>query len=339
MSPIRTVTSGKARTVIFFIIAAGACIFSVLWIFSQSDVIKYVSDPVTNALFPSRREATLMFVGDIMLSRAIGSRMEKEGDWAYHFLHIAPFLREADFLFGNLESPLSDKGVKSGSMYSFRANPKSIEGLLYAGFDAVSFANNHSYDYGPEALLDTVNLLKANNIGVAGAGEDYASAHLPFIAWLKDGTELALFAYTNLIPMSLGEEDARPAIAYLDTTKAVSEIAEAKRHADIVIVSLHWGNEYESESNDYQKNIAHALVDAGADFVIGHHPHVIQETEKYKNGFIAYSLGNFIFDQNFSPETGEGLIVSALLKKGAIDSIQTRKVVFNETYQPNLVPE
>ncbi|MEN9561262.1 MAG: hypothetical protein RIQ56_535 [Candidatus Parcubacteria bacterium] len=283
-------------------------------------------------------ESTLMFVGDIMLSREIGNIMQESDNFTFPFKLIEPFLGDADFLFGNLEGPISDRGVKSGSIYSFRADPRATEGLKFAGFDAVSLANNHIWDYGPEALLDTLLYLDDVGIGFSGAGENHESAHEPFYALVGD-TRVALLSYTTLLPQSLGSVDSAPAVSLFSEKKTLQEIAEAKTQADIVIVSMHWGNEYETESTQEQKQAARLLVDAGADLVIGHHPHVTQEVEKYKNAYIAYSLGNFVFDQNFSKETKQGLILLATLKGKGVDSVEFKKVFFNENYQPFIASE
>ncbi len=103
------------------------------------------------------------------------------------------------------------------------------------------------------------------------------------------------------------------------------------------MISFHWGNEYEIHHNSFQENLAHVAIDAGANLVVGHHPHVIQEIEKYKDGYIAYSLGNFVFDQNFSEDTKSGLLLSVTLKNKKIEQVTSEKVNFNSSYQPFIV--
>lgn len=287
-------------------------------------------------VFEEGRQATLLFVGDIMLSRLVGSIMVKNNDWRYPFLGMADFLTAADITFGNLEGPLSDKGIKVGSIYSFRGDPRAIGGLVYAGFDVLSLANNHIWDYGSDAALDTMTILNSANIDFVGAGPDYEIAHKPLIK--KAGqAKIAYLGYTNLLPDSLGVREAEPAIALLDANTALEDIKTAKSLADIVVVSVHWGDEYETKENDFQKTTAHALIDAGADIIIGHHPHVRQPLEQYGNGFIIYSLGNFVFDQNFSADTKEGGALKVVIKNKKIDSIKELEIRFNENYQPFLV--
>lgn len=279
---------------------------------------------------------TLLFVGDIMLSRLIGDIMARNDDWRYPFLEIADFFKSADLAFGNLEGPISARGIKMGSIYSFRTNPRAIEGLLYAGFDVLSIANNHIWDYGADAAADTISILKKSNIGVVGGGENYIEAHQPFIKTVE-GTKIAFLGYTNLIPPSVGSKTSMPAITYLDIDQAVSDIKMAREKADLVIVSLHWGNEYETIQSPNQEKIARTLIDAGANLIVGHHPHVVQPVEEYGGGYIAYSLGNFVFDQNFSPNTGTGLVLKITLKNKKIASIEQFKVSFTSTYQPYLL--
>lgn len=282
------------------------------------------------------REATLLFVGDIMLSRAVGAIMEKSGNWKYPFLGTAEFLGSADVTFGNLEGPISSYGTNMGSIYSFRADPRVVEGLVYAGFDVLSVANNHIWDYGRVAFVDTIHILESAGVSPIGGGKNYVEAHAPVIKVVKD-TKIAYLAYTNLIPSVLGSKEAVPAIATFDLEAAVLDVVSAKNVADIVVVSIHWGDEYKSAANDHQKSIGHALIEAGADLIVGHHPHVVEEIEKYKNGFIAYSLGNFVFDQNFSEETMSGIILRATIKDKKVESVQEIKVKINETFQPFVV--
>ena len=281
-------------------------------------------------------EGTILFVGDIMLSRAIGSIMEKKQDWTYPFLQVQEVLSSADLTFGNLEGPISDKGANIGSIYSFRANPKSVEGLSFAGFDVVSIANNHMWDYGRAAFLDTLSILSSKQIAYVGGGENYLKAHTPVIRDVR-GTKVAFLAYTNLLPPFLGRIDAAPSVAFHDSEQMTLDIIDAKKVADVVVVSFHFGEEYKTIHNAYQEKIAHTAVDAGASIVIGHHPHVIQDVEVYKGAYIAYSLGNFIFDQNFSLDTSKGMVVTITFKDKKIIDFATSTVQFNATFQPSFV--
>ena len=161
--------------------------------------------------------------------------MAKKNDWRYPFLETADLLKSADIAFGNLEGPISSRGTKVGSIYSFRSDPRVIEGLSCAGFDALSIANNHIWDYGADAVQDTLTILKDAGIGVIGGGMDYQEAHKPLIIEVKD-TKVAFLGYTDLISSSLGLKTAKPAIAFLDVDQAISDVKEARKVADLVVV-------------------------------------------------------------------------------------------------------
>lgn len=276
---------------------------------------------------------TLLFVGDIMLSRFIGTEMQRKNDWAFPFREIADTTRAADIAVGNLEGPISARGERVGSEYSFRADPRVVEGLRFAGFDVLSVANNHIWDYGRDAFLDTLEILRKNGIQPVGGGEEYSRAHAPVIKEVR-GTKIAFLSYTNLVPRSLTTESAIPAIAFAEKEGIVRDIEDARRNADAVVALFHWGDEYAQHPNALQKYLARAAIDAGARIVIGHHPHVVQDTKDYKWGFIAYSLGNFVFDQNFSEETRRGLMVKVILHNGAIEKREKMPISFTSAFQP-----
>jgi len=147
-------------------------------------------------------------------------------------------------------------------------------------------------------------------------------------------TRIAFLAYSNLSVPFLGRASSSPAIASFDDEILRGDVARAREIADTVVVSLHWGEEYETKHNAGQTRVARLLVDAGANIVIGHHPHVVQEIERYNGGLIAYSLGNFIFDQNFSEETGKGLVLLVTLSEGRVADVTAQEVMFTRDYQP-----
>ena len=282
---------------------------------------------------PTDPSATLVFVGDIMLSREIGRIMTERNDWAYPFRAVGDTLARADLAIGNLEGPISNRGANQGSMYSFRANPRATAGLAEAGFDIMTVANNHIWDYGPDALRDTLGYLAAAGIAAVGGGENHRAAHAPAIRTVE-GIRIAFLGYTNLIPEARDHPDASPATAYLDLDTALADIVRAKREADMVVILIHWGNEYETSASSAQQEMAHALVDGGARLVIGHHPHVVQEVEQYGAGLIAYSLGNFVFDQNFSAATQRGLMLRVMLDREGITAFAEVPVAFTKDFSP-----
>lgn len=299
----------------------------------------------------STKPITLIFVGDIMLDRGVEYMIRKhgKGDYKFPFLKIANYLNEADILFGNLEGPLSDKGKKVGSVYSFRMKPEAIRGLKFAGFDILSVANNHIFDYGRVAMEDTFLRLKEAGIDFIGGGFNEIEAYSPIIKEVK-GTKIAFLAYTNLCSPYWEATNKRAGIACpLEAQKNSSSvfkfnkermeesIKKAKDQADLVVVSFHYGDEYKPEPNSFQVFISQTAINAGADLVIGHHPHVVQKIEKYKKGYIAYSLGNFVFDQKFSEKTMRGLLLKVILEDNKIKELIPVEIKVNEYFQPEII--
>ena len=279
----------------------------------------------------------LMFVGDIMLDRGVEYMVEKEGngDFKFPFLKIAKYLKQADILFGNLESQISDRGKNIAIINSFRANPEAIEGLVFAGFDVISVANNHIYDYADAAMENSFKRLKEVGIAYVGAGFNKKEAHSGIIKKVK-GVKIGFLAYTNLAAEYWLAKDEKSGITTLSEKELVEDIKKIKEKTDLVVVSFHFGEEYQLQPNQYQRNLAHLAIDNGVDLVVGHHPHVIQSIEEYKDGFIAYSLGNFIFDQGFSEKTMEGLLLNVLVLNKKIEAVNPIKIKINKFFQPEL---
>jgi len=297
----------------------------------------YLTQPRLPAAYLKLNQGTLFFVGDIMLNRGIKSVVETYGggNFEFPFFKIADYLKTADILFGNLEGPISDKGKNVGSIYSFRAIPEVLKGLKFAGFDILSVANNHIFDYGREAMEDTLIRLKEAQIEYIGAGFSGKEALSPKIIELK-GTKIAFLAFTNLGEKSWEAKENSSGIAWLSKENLKHSIKKAKEEAELIIVSMHYGQEYQLQPTKEQKDFSHLAIDLGADLVIGHHPHVVQPIEQYKRGYIAYSLGNFVFDQNFSKETMEGLLLEVLIKSGKIKEVIPREIKINNLFQPEL---
>ncbi|MFH0712297.1 MAG: CapA family protein [Candidatus Jorgensenbacteria bacterium] len=273
-------------------------------------------------------EISLIFVGDIILDRAVKSKVEKigNGDFSYPFLKIADVLQGVDIAAGNLEGPISDKGENVGSIYSFRMPPEALRGLTFAGFDVLFLANNHIGDWGAEALADTVSNLENAGIAAVGAGRTSAEAYAPEILEVK-GVKIAFLAFSDFFVSGA---------ALAEETAVTDAILGAKATADVVVVAYHFGEEYLTEPNERQMTLARLAIDAGADLVIGSHPHVIQPLEVYNGKYIAYSLGNFVFDQNFSEETMTGGLLKVFLEGKDIVSVALHEVGINGDFQPEL---
>ncbi len=280
-------------------------------------------------------EKILLFAGDIILDRGVKRMIEEHGeDYTFPFLKIEETLKEADLLFGNLESMISDKGRDTGSVYPFRAEPEAVEGLVFAGFDVVSLANNHAFDYGREAFEDTMERLQEEGIKYTGGGFNKKEAHSPAVITLEDGTRVGFLGYTEfLYPYAMAKEE-RSGVTNFSQEKMKDDIEKGKEETDLLVITFHYGEEYQKKQNAHQELLSKKAIDYGADIVIGHHPHVTQPVEKYEGKYIAYSLGNFIFDQYFSEETMSGFLLEAKVKGGEIKEINKIHYKLNEYYQP-----
>jgi len=262
------------------------------------------ASPGATASPPSTPEAsfTLVAVGDVMLGRSVGEAIGLYGP-SYPFEQVAAALSEADVAFANLEAPITARGLPAPKDYVFRAPPEAAEGLARAGFDIVSLANNHAMDYGVDGLLDTLDALGQAGVAFAGAGEDETGARQPAVLTVA-GLRVAFLACVQVPDDSIsgfGAESmaagpARAGVAWASLGSIVADVEAAAQVADLVVVSLHTGFEYQEAPSALQQELAHAAVDAGADLVLGHHPHVLQGLERYRGALIAYSLGNFVFD-------------------------------------------
>lgn len=307
----------------------------------QANILAIKADEAEKAAeIAENKRAVLFFAGDIMLARGVENIWRKNGDSRFPFLKIAEEIQKSDIAFANLEGPISQKGENQKIKYSFRFSPEVVDGLKFAGFDVLSLANNHIFDWGKEAVKDTVEILIENNIAPVGAGLNYLEANSPAILEAA-GVKIAISAYETIEPFSkyADADKDRPGKSSFDLERVKNEIAGLKqlKIADIVVVSLHWGDEYQTRSNKKQREIGRALVEAGADLIVGHHPHVAQEIERYKNGWIAYSLGNFIFDQNFSEETMRGLMLKAIIQNKKIVEIEPVEIKINNSFQPEII--
>ena len=241
-----------------------------------------------------KTEHTLILVGDIMLSRGVDFSMKRRG-YLYPFKNVAWITNSAEITFGNLESPLSSRGERGDQTYSFRANPESVKGLVYAGFKVLNLANNHSYDYGKKAFEQTLEVLNKNNIKVIGAGKNVTEARKPATFDLGD-LKIAFLGY-DLSPGAFPAGQDHRGVAKARHAWIIKDLEKVKESADFIVVSFHWGIEYRDFPTEYQKSLAHMAIDCGADIVVGHHPHTFQGIEIYRGKLIAYSLGNFVFDQ------------------------------------------
>lgn len=266
-------------------------------------------------------EIVLCAVGDILLDR--GVRKEIKGDYDYPYKKVKNILNEADITIGNLESPITDGGtpVLKRPIIIFKADPENSQAIKEAGFDILSLANNHTMDYGTQGMINTINILKNNNIDFIGAGLNYEDARKPLYVE-KRNCKIGFLGYSIFPPEGYITFSDRPDVAKVDPKSLEDEIKSAKEKCDFLIVSLHWGKEYEFYRGKMQKELAYTIIDSGGDLIIGHHPHVLQGVERYKNGIIFYSLGNFVFDRQIQNGTDETIIVNFKIKNKRLDEIE-----------------
>ena len=244
----------------------------------------------------NERVKTVLLVGDIMLDRGV-ENLIKQNSIYYSFKKISQFLRGIDIVFGNLEGPIINNPLEfPANSLKFTFNPQVIKGASWCNFNLFSLANNHTLDMGKEGLEETKEWLKKYGINFVGNPLFSISDDLDS-AFFRDN--ITFLAFNRIFPFIAKEEEI------IKTIKMV----KSSKPDNFLIVSLHWGEEYKLNNSSAQQKLAHQIIEAGADLIIGHHPHVVQNIEKYQGKLIFYSLGNFIFDQYFSPDTQQGLAV------------------------------
>ncbi|PQP82318.1 poly-gamma-glutamate biosynthesis protein [Paenibacillus sp. PCH8] len=271
----------------------------------------------------SAKDITINFVGDIQFSGKVAELLDKNG-YDYPFAKLGRLFKDDDLTIGNLETPITLGGTGAvDKTYVYKSSPKALEAMASAGFDAVNLANNHILDQGVEGLVDTLTYLKEYGIAHTGAGMNRDEAYAP--AYLeRKGMKIALLGFSRVVPeTSWKAEGNRAGVAEAyDSTGAVKAIQEARKKADLVIVVAHWGEERVSTPNSDQTRLAHEFVDAGADLVVGGHPHVLQGLEYYKGKWIAYSTGNFIFSRSTTEETWKTAVFQARCSSDAACSMK-----------------
>ncbi|WP_432661984.1 CapA family protein [Wukongibacter baidiensis] len=282
----------------------------------------------------------LTAVGDIMVGRRVGRILHEKGiDLAYK--NLKETFNSSDILFGNLESPISNRGRKlPGKGICLRAKPEMAQVLKNSGFDIVSLANNHILDYDSEALLDTFKILKENDIAYIGAGRNIEEARKPYVMKLKGKTfaflgydEFAYIYYSSSYKRRFVATDNLSGTAPLKLDSIIEDVKKIREKVDYVVVSLHWGTEESNNINSTQKEIAHKLIENGVDIILGHHPHVIQPIEIYKGRPIIYSMGNYIFDQN-DENNKQGMALEVLIEYGEIREVHALPIYILNKSEP-----
>jgi len=261
-------------------------------------------------------EVSIAIMGDILLGDTVYPYLERHG-LDYPYKEIKPILEEVDVAVGNLEFAVTTRGVRENKTWTFRAGPEVLPPMKEAGFDAVSLANNHAIDYGRQGLLDTLDHLGQAGMGLFGAGRNEEEAYSPWV-YEKGGKKFAFLGFSRIVRSeSWKAAGDQPGVAETHQKEhALEAIKRAKETNDVVIVYPHWGIENTTKVEPYQRNLAKDYIDAGADLVIGAHPHMLQGLEMYNGKWIMYSLGNFIFQTiEDRPLTWETVIFEARFAK------------------------
>jgi len=258
------------------------------------------------------RELTIAAVGDIMLAG-----MEFSQGIDFPFDSTRAVLQSADIAIGNLEAPFGCGGRPFNKKFTFRVSPEWAPALVRAGFDVLNLANNHILDYGPGLLFSTLRILDSLDLAHCGAGITRDSAEAPAIL-CRNGIRVAFLGFSLTYPEAFWATAKRPGTAFPEKARVVSLIDSLQSLVDLVVVSFHWGKELHSLPEAYQREYAHLSIDAGADLVLGHHPHVLQGIEFYKNVPIVYSLGNFVFGAGERKTIPSGIFVGVFSDSGFV---------------------
>ncbi len=298
------------------------------YVFRLPDTLGSKRMPVeSKCLFSS---ISIAAVGDIMIGNHTSGYIEKYGI-DYPFDSTRKEISQADIALGNLESPFTRTGTKFEKRFNFKVPPEYAGSLINAGLDVVTLANNHILDYGMEGLQNTLTVLDSIGLAHCGAGLTLEQAQQPAIIE-RNGFRIGFLGYSFTFPEEFWATRASGGTNYPNNLK--KNIEQTDSLTDFIVVTFHWGEEGSNYPKDYQQFFAHLSIDCGADLVIGHHPHVLQGLEVYKNRLIAYSLGNFSFS-SYSRRSTESMILKVHLTKNGLSfakilpvSVDNYEIVF-----------
>ena len=289
-------------------------------------------DPLAGTPERQEGEAILVFLGDVSPGRSMEAQLARYGP-AYPWDGLAPILHKADLVTANLEGLLATRGRPMDKSHLIRSHPDTGETLVEAGFELVHLGNNHALDYGQAALDQTLSTLEYLNIGWVGAGSSREMAHAAETLDIN-GLQIAVLGYAAARWNGSEDVPSTDLIAWAEPDAVRADVQAVRDRADLVVVQLHAGTEYATSPSPDQVRVARAAIDAGADLVVGHHPHVTQTVERYKDGLIVYSLGDALFDIPRQAAmrghllrihaTEDGLVQAELWPFWIADSIQPR---------------
>ena len=306
------------------------------------------STPVLLPTPTSIPEIHLLFTGDINPGRCVYAYSKQADDLALPYRPLADLLQGADITVGSLDAALSDYNPAPACQETrnLLAPAEAVAGLQFAGFDVVTVATNHVKDCGlvrgcvNQSMLDTLRHLRAAGIQPAGAGNNLAEATTPVVLTVR-GVRFAFLGF-SAIDHTLWAADTTPGTAPFTPPVYLDAIRRAREQADVVITLPHWGTEYSSHINWEQINGAQAMAEAGAMLVVGNHPHHVQGVETFPNGAVAaYSLGNFVFDQEWSDGRQfpiQGIMLRATFRGARLQEVELIPIHIYDNFQPRLAP-
>lgn len=291
---------------------------------------------MANAARPDDETVSILFAGDIVLDGMPGKEVERGKD---PFSAFSSIFANADIRIANLECVVATTGDAADKNFTFRAHPRTL-GVLKRHFDAVTLANNHSGDFGRNAFKEMLDLLDQHKLGRFGGGHTLREAHVPLIIERK-GLRIALLGYDEFMPRSFEADTNAAGVAWSEDEQVVSDIKDARLHykADLVIPFMHWGWENELTAGNRQRQLARIMIDAGADAVIGTHPHVVQDVEHYQGKPIIYSIGNFMMDALDNDAQTKGWVLRLKMTRQGVQSWETRLAKISPEGIPSPVPE
>gem|GEM_PF-424972 len=277
-------------------------------------------------------EVSIAAVGDLMLGSHVIPIVESEGV-TYPFQRTGHYLKSADIAIANLEAPFTTRGEPFEKKFTFKVPPEFSTGLKLGGIDVVNIANNHIMDFGEDGLISTMITLDTVGVKYSGAGMNLDYAEKPAIINVADKT-VAFLGYSMTFPTEFYAKKDSSGTAYPDPERLRSVLNYWRDKVDFIVTSFHWSAEKLETPKQYQIDFAHLAIDSGADLVLGHHPHLLQGLEIYKNRLIAYSLGNFSFG-SYSGSAVDSIILKVYLCESGLYSahcipinVDNRKVEF-----------
>lgn len=276
-------------------------------------------------------------LGDHPLCAGFGaySRFNKE-EPLFPFLKSLNVLQRSELLFGNLECAHSNLGLKKNDYHSIqmRGDPRHIQALVAAGFKVVNVANNHSLQHGKETFQDSVDALQSHHISCCGLAADHTATHAKPVIIQQNGLSVGFLGY-SLRPRQYFEHV--PLYAEGGAEAMERDVLALRKQTDAVIVSVHWGEEFIQRPSPEEIKLARRLVDAGADVIIGHHPHVLRGIEHYGRGHIVYSLGNFVCDMIWDDTLRTSVIFECEITGNGVRNVNLVPTYTNNDYQPEIL--